>query len=777
MPDSFQPSRRQLLAGVAAIGVGTALVQTGRAGAAAPADAPALSAADIHVTATAAGTILVDNGQGQQLLVLDRVYVTGSVSAVGGTAELVSIDGAAAIRVTYTMRGTAAGYACIGLFTVTPGQLHATFDITAPDNLWADGTMVGRRHVPVDAAMDNAFYNEWNRSDRGGEPFQTPLGRVYRTTLPGGSHTYEISKNNNPGWTSQQYFAQPADHVGTGAFRLSYTFVAADIGRDMAAHGLSARTLALTASSPQPFNLFRRNASPLTFTLTGLNSAAPADATLTWRIVDFYGTEVSVGSQTWSQLSAAQQLTVTTPKQPRGIYFLEATLTAGEESVLTRMNLTVLPDWTNTASPRQSKFGIAAYFLTAGAAQDRGREDWLWLLSRLGVRRTRVADLTAAEAKQHGLIQDNHHSATHGQWRTGGEYPDGTLDTVARAQKFAQMEQDDRAGAAVFEEFANEWNLAGALTGARAPEYVHDYLIPLDEYFKADHVPTKVCAMGIGGPDYVWLQKLVEEGGWPHAAAVALHPGRGNFTPDWAPAPDTWEFGSNGSYWNFLGGVRKIKADMALYDAQQHTKHDLLLTEVYAPTFPNSWWEDTYRTSAENVLLTAALCYAENVHSFYWYQLNDGVWYAIDKSSSTDREFHFGLVMVDTSLKPAALAYATAAEHLGDAHFLRWLTFHDPDLRGLLFDTPRGPLQVLWTRADGHVLNADHSDDKFYPTPEPWVDVWPTKVELRVSAADPFGVVEEIDCIGTRTVHHAQGRKVSLRLDGAARMFYGLAAD
>ncbi|MEW1722943.1 class I SAM-dependent methyltransferase [Streptomyces sp. NPDC093109] len=194
--------------------------------------------------------------------------------------------------------------------------------------------------------------------------------------------------------------------------------------------------------------------------------------------------------------------------------------------------------------------------------------------------------------------------------------------------------------------------------------------------------------------------------------------------------------------------------------------------EAYAPTKPNSWWHDTYRHAAENVLLTLALAKAEGVTCVCWYQFHDSVLGMPQIADPDNVEYHYGLMNRDLSPKPSLLAYATAARVLDRATFRGHLTFSDPETFGLWFDTPEGPAVVLWNRADGYLLNTSgERTDGHFPAPEVWVDPWPTKTHLTVTAGD---AVRRLDSIGrSRQLTPAQGR-VTLTLDGSPRVFYGL---
>lgn len=126
------------------------------------------------------------------------------------------------------------------------------------------------------------------------------------------------------------------------------------------------------------------------------------------------------------------------------------------------------------------------------------------------------------------------------------------------------------------------------------------------------------------------------------------------------------------------------------------------------------------------------------------------------------------------SWKPSLLAYATAARTLDRATFTGWRTFPDPLTKALQFTTPDGPVSVLWNRADGYLLNtAGTRTDWHFPAPEVWVDPWPTKTTVTVAAAGPS--VRQVDAIGQVMTLPVTGGQVTLTLDGAPRIFHGLA--
>lgn len=713
------------------------------------------------------GWMRASDADGVERVAIQGVYISESCSGIGGTVTSTTIDGRPALLQNYICN--LSGYSCKGTFVLMPGRLRATFEVVAPDDIWADGMMIWRRLLPFQQVTEsNVPLWKWTTDSRGGVPFTVPTGTSFRCAYPDGHTCFELATKANPSWVNPSAFHAPATRTALGTFRTSYDFVIDDVPLAAASCMLSGDTLTVSSTTPRKFHWFEGETSALDYTIETYNTAPTRPATLTWQLMDFHGRSVDRGKMTMTLPNGAWSTRRTTTPQPRGIYFLRTTLTSGQDSALSQINLVVLPDHTAQGTWRTSPFGVASMLKGAGTAYGITQDDWVQVLKRLGVRWLRSNFLPTETADAAGIAQNCHHSVSMNEWKTNG-----VVDTAARDEFFAKITAECTSSEAHYEEWCNEIN-SPHLTGETAATYVHDYLAPLKQHFTAHQVSTKLCAAGLGGPDHVWLKKFVDEGGWPLVDAISLHPGRGNFTPDWAPAPETWALGNTGSYWNFLGGLRKIRQDVDQYNAEFGTETPLFLTEAYCPTFPNSWWEDTYRTAAENVLLTTALAISEGVSQFDWYCLNDSVWFSVDTANAKDREWHFGMFMIDTSFKPSAIAYATAAEHLSDARFVRWLTFKDEHHKGLLFDTPRGPLMVLWSRKDGYVLNADHGSDAFYPSPDPWVDVWKTKTTLPMRAATANGTVTQIDCVGTQQRLKARDRKVDVVLDGAARFYYGL---
>jgi hypothetical protein len=284
----------------------------------------------------------------------------------------------------------------------------------------------------------------------------------------------------------------------------------------------------------------------------------------------------------------------------------------------------------------------------------------------------------------------------------------------------------------------------------------------------------KLLSFGLAGMDVKFTDELQAAGGWELLDAMALHPGRGNFTADYPVSIpwQEWKLGAHGNYWNYYGSIRTAAELVKKYGRPGEPK-ELFLTEVYAPVFPNSFWEDSLRHSAENAVLALALAKTVDAKAVMWYQLFDSIWFDRLGVDPKNREYYFGLVQRDLSFRPLLLGYIAAAEALDQATFVRWLQFPQyPHARGLLFQTPRGPMTVLWDRTDGYVLSENTPN---FASPEAWIDPWKTKtpIEFAISGKE----VRVINCIGQETTLSPTAGKVRLTLDGAPQIVYGLSAE
>ena len=160
---------------------------------------------------------------------------------------------------------------------------------------------------------------------------------------------------------------------------------------------------------------------------------------------------------------------------------------------------------------------------------------------------------------------------------------------------------------------------------------------------------------------------------------------------------------------------------------------------------------------------------AEGVAAIHFYQLHDGVWHDIGGVNEKDGEYHYGLLMRDNSLKPSAMAYAAAAEALDGAKFVKYYEPEKSKVRGMIFDTPRGKLAILYDRTEGYTLS---KNSKNFGHPEPWVSSWKVKHDVKFPVSGESITV--IDPIGRARTIPAKNGKVTLTLDGAPLMVLGL---
>ncbi|MER5275799.1 hypothetical protein ABT025_08580 [Streptomyces sp. NPDC002809] len=755
--------RRRFLQGTAAA-TGAALLPTGAAHAAAPVT---LSAEGVTIVGQSDGNVLVQDGSGTGHVLISHFMIKDSVlgqrRTFGGTpAQITLPDGRPALQVTYTMGSDAPGVTVRGTFDVTARTVHMKWEAGGSGTLTPTGFMFARTLQGASAPESYEALTVWERDARGGIPYERNAGGVYADTWTGTKGFFCLT-STNPAYTNATWIHSPGTSTGPDTAVTEAEFVLGEL-RPRAAGALAAgRPLGVEVWTDQPFNLYREAGQSMLLRAQVVNGgAAPKPVTLNWWARDFAGRKLgcsTVGRTVAAGGSWDVSFPVTAPAQ--GIVFTEVEVVSGSDSALARTNLAVLPDFAYEAGT-ESMFGIANYPWLLKP----GKEAVLGLLKTLGIKWVRIAyagapGIDIATLDANGIA----HNVELSGIPTGGtaEQIAAWADTnVAKAL----------AAQARYFEVSNEVNQPW-MSGRGADLYVRDGLKQVTDRLAAAGSDMKVMNAGLGGMDYVWTENFRAAGGWDLIDAFAVHPGRGNFTPDYAPDPAEWTQGSAGTYWNFLGAVRKANAIIAEYGGNK----ELWLTEAYAPTKPNAWWADTYRHAAENVLLTLALAKAEGVRGVNWYQLHDSTVLHPQEADPANPEYHYGLMNRDTSPKPSLLAFATAARVLDRAAYVRPLVFADPDVKGLLFTTPDGPVSILWSRKDGYILNADHGEDPWYASPEPWTDTWRTRTAVVAHSAAVGGTVKELNCIGQERTLTASGGKVTLTLDGAPRIYYGLAAN
>ncbi|WP_116952395.1 hypothetical protein [Jiangella endophytica] len=741
-------------AGSVAVGAGLLPAVATRAAAAEPVT---ISADGIVVTAGTDGAVVVADGTGAQRLRLAHFMVKDTVlgqqRTFSGTPSAITLpDGRPAIRVDYRMGSTGVGIAVRGTFDVTARRLHARWEATSGNEMYLNSQF---HRVAIGSAGPESTraLTRWNRDGGGGVPYETNDGVIYARSWPDTAGFLRIA-DSNPAWSAGDWVHVAGKYDGNVLVH-DVDVVIGDL-RPAAANALAqARPLGIDIWTDQPFNLWDGAGHRMTVHAQAVNGGAAArDVELSWWGRDFDGAVVASGQETLRlDAGGVAQRSVEFPSPQQGIVFVEVRVAAGDDEAFARTTLASLRQYQYQPG---GMFGIANYPWLLQPSKD----DVAALLKRIGVASVRIAyngapGIAPAELEAMGIMPNIQH---------GDVVFDASPEEVkAWAAELVDVVVD--AGAHYFE-VDNERNQPW-MSGRFTEEYIRDGLRPVVERLAEVGYDVKVMNTGLGGMDVNWLDNFHANGGWDLIDVFAFHPGRGNFTPDYAPTPDEWEQGSNGSYWNFLGGLREARRRLDEYGGDK----ELWLTEAYSCTRPNHWWNDTMRQSAENVLLTLALAKSEGVDGVNWYQLHDSIIHQPQKANPTNPEYHFGLMNRDTSVKPSLLAYATATRVLEGAEFVRWLSFSDPDVKGLQFDTPDGPMSVLWTRKDGYFLNADHDDaSPYYAHPEAWEDDWPTKTDVAFRGAR----LREVDVLGReRGVTGSRGT-VDVVLDGTPRVYYGL---
>ncbi|GAB3284834.1 hypothetical protein [Microbacterium lacusdiani] len=679
------------------------------------------------------------------------------VGEVIGTSGSVSItrgeDGASALTVDYEVAGSAT---LRGTFTPRGRRLEIQFDVSSP-GLESSATALMRREPAAGGATEEVAYGvaAWRRDPRGGIPFEDETDLVYVQHVAGRALAI-VAREGNADWRSGSELSLPGERLSAGVFRARSVVLIGDAPHPAVyAAAAFGKPLAAGVWTDRPFNIWDRADRPLVVHGVAHNEGPERAITFRWLAHDFDGRVVADRRRTVvadEGSTATDDVEVRLPG--RGIAFVELTVSAGADRDLVRTNVAVLP-------PHRFVEGATSMFGTAaGHLFDLPEERTL--LKRIGVRKVRRLVYPSGEAARLGFTQ-SHLTIP----ETPGQF-DG--DDAALQAYAAKVIDEAEAGGATHYECANEWNMLGdgILSGDGARRYVEKWLTAFRRELDRRSSTVRLLAQGLAGMDLAYAEGMYDAGLAKYAHAFNLHPGRANVTPDYAPPPADWTRGE-GVYWNFLGALKEARR---LIEQRAGGALELWLTEAYAVTKPNSWWSDTYRHAAENVVLSAAIAKAHDVTALLWYQLYDGLYADLHRADPGNREYHFGLMLRDRSPKPSLLAFANIAEQLDQSSFRRWLDFRGTARRGMVFDTPRGLLTLLWTRADGYILNTEGArDGDFFPSPEPWEDTWRTRDEVTVPAS---GAVTRIDVIGRRSAVPVKDGEVRIALDGAPSMYYGL---
>ncbi|MCD6395262.1 MAG: hypothetical protein J7M40_17400 [Planctomycetes bacterium] len=662
-----------------------------------------------------------------------RGFLTNLGMTDTATPSLITYNGDPTIQMSYTTTGD---LSITGFFTPIGDMIRIHYDV------WADSSPnTGTSSLLFEAdgsgmARDNQSL--WTRSTQpDGVSYEVVDSHGFRFDFPSGESTLLNLPNANLNWADPWFSNLPlyqvaGDHWATDA---DWVLIENNIRPTAGPTLVKGRPLALDIWTTQTYNLWNDSASPLPLNTQVFNALPNSQTvTLSWWARDYNDNVITSDSAVKNVAAGAVwNQTLTFPAPAHGILFVEVEATAGAYSVFRRTNLAVLPPYTYGSDRSNSIFGLNGTFGLPDTTSEKA------LLEQMGVRWLRNSQYSLADAESVGIGQRRHTECNYWDGESDGWF-DGQFNEAA--DKLCP-----------YWELNNEMNFSGH---SNPEEYVNNALIPARNRQQAIGSDVDIMIGGLGGWAPSYLQGLYDAGGWPYFDALNIHPGRGNYTPDYT-----------GAFWTFLGIVQNYKNALKAYGSKP-----LYITEAYGCTAPNKYWYDSYRNAAESVVLSYALAMEEGVEVMDWYQLNDTIGSDVGGVDHEDAEYHFGLLNRDLSPKPSLLAYATIARALDQATFAGRISFDSATKNhGLMFNSPiNGNVAVLWNRTDGYVLTQDVPN---YAAPEPWIDQWPTKVNVSLPAAG--STVTVIDSIGLSTIVPATNGYANIVLDGAPIIVYGLA--
>ncbi|MBS1372322.1 MAG: hypothetical protein HPZ91_20455 [Lentisphaeria bacterium] len=711
----------------------TAAVLTGAAGVFAASE-PKISYPAYSVEADGGELVIRDYEKKPLLKIGRQLFSWAPPAARPVSAEKVADD---TFRITYRIDNDKSGKIALeGTVRALPdGHIRCSWLLDSPET--RTGGIMQELQVQKGTEKSKEAYKSglWTRHEHGGVPFEVRDG--YFRSFRNGNIGLWMKVGGNVNYTGSW-----SDHLGykkngDGRYEASLEFVVTppECEGYEAAALFHKRPLGLKLSTDRPFNLWESGAPELKVALSNPYDTTKKGVAFEVTGRDYDGRVVLDEKRTLEfGPYGSKLLKFSLPEAERMIYFVEAKVTVpGEKEIFARTNLAVLPPH-EYGHRDESRFALSAYFMIPSA------EDVYALMKRIGVRTLRHGDNRVTS--KYGILSLDHASVG----------PNDSPEKVAKRIAEMVRRASGRQNPAI--EFCNEWNMnqKGGEKLRRARRYV-EVLREFKALRDREYPGLRIIGMGMAGADTGFLKMMAENGAVPLMdGGVAMHPGRGNMTPDYI-----------GEGWTYLGAIRRYRK--AMDELGIRTLH---LSEVYAATPPNNSWMDSCRNAAENVLLTYAIGLAENAETIQFYQLHDSVWHDLGGVNHEDSEYHYGLLMRDGAVKPSLLAYAAAAEALDGAKFVRYLTF-EGKVRGIGFETPRGPLAFLYDRTDGYFLT---ERKKNFAGTEPWVDTWKSRRKATFDAVG--GEVTAVDPIGRAAKIPAKDGKVTLELSGAPLMVYGI---
>lgn len=580
----------------------------------------------------------------------------------------------------------------------------------------------------------------WTRAPHGGVPYEKR--GVYMKTVHGEKMMFAMPIPGNHYYSQGRRCAMPLKSGPDDCLQASLEITAFENRKEFeAAAYFDEQPFALKLSTEKRFNIFESGAPEIILEISRAKSDAADSGTLAVKAFDHDGTQVLNETKTLAFAPGERKtLRFRLPADKRNIYFAEASIVKDGKECFTRTNAAILPPF-RYAHPEKSRMGICTNYRVYDDPE------LVRLMNRIGVRRKRSGD--NAKTTPLGITSFLHDNVKPSPYDPEKDYPK-IVTFVNRLEKTK----------APWFEFCNEWSGAG--NARRNPEekrlyadYYLGWLKALRAEIEKRKLDVKIMSVAIGGAgaDTLFVQYLYDNGAWNLLDGIAFHPGRGNNVPD-----------MDGSGWRYLGSIRNMRKKLDELGGKP-----LFLTEVYASTQPNNSWGDSYRHAGENVFLSMALAYAENVETAFMFKFNEGISFDVNGVNENDREWNFGIMMRDGSPKPSMMGYAAAAEVLDGAEFIRYLSIPGTKIRGMEFRTPKGKMAILYDRKDGYWY--EPKSDVFAHK-EAWIDPWKSRTEYTFASRS--GQIRLVDHIGREKTLPVKNGKVRLTLSGAPVAVYGL---
>lgn len=647
---------------------------------------------------------------------------------------------------------------------------------TGGTNFNCNVTLLKRRHLIKSAYCDQRLVIRWTTTHEGALPVEEPEARLLRFGEGDNMirYLYNGKMRINPKWqdVSSQHF--PLEKTGEGEYGGKFLVAFGESFRDVELAALLAgERLSAEISTAKNYNLFETGEELQATVYLHCHNKKENECIAMKCVVRDWDGEIVYSKRLKLALDEegrARHKLRFRNKAERGIYFIEAR--AGDNCgnrIMARTNIAQLPRYEyETNAP--SIFGLAAYWPIPDEKAVQS------LMDRMGVRYLRNGD-TRIQNKPRIAF---HHSNPNYLKLTGAkrrEWIAKELETcVERGNPCWEMGNESNmstGGIAL-----SGGGIGKALMAKPYAEFVRDTRQIMDELGYSKKV--KLLSVGVAGFDRKFFGQIRTHGAWEDLDGFCLHPGRGCFTPDYPYIHPETEKGEafeteeashadrmeHSNFWNYYGSVR----DCARMIADEGKP--LYLTEIYTPTYPNSWWEDSLRDSADNTMLSYILAMTAKVKIAFYYQLFDTVWFDKLGANPRNREYYFGLLNRDLSFKPAMMAYIATAEALDGAKFDGWLKPLNETSHGVLFSSAkRGDFVCLWDRSEGYKLTQKPPKGKRYISPEPWKKHWTKKTEVSLPVKPGAFVV---DSTGRRLRIECRDGKALLQLDGSPVILFGL---